>query len=166
MGSVAQQTTSCSIVIHSHTHPLKVDDFYSILCFKQGTGNLERTERTNQNKMHIRPLEPADLPRTADILAVAMLDDELFEYLCPARKEHYSDFRNFFLRRQKLRLSTPGWVLRVAVTDAGDWCAEDEGGRIVGYAAWERMGDDPDSLKWKSHNSGWDSSMFYFYVFS
>jgi hypothetical protein len=89
-----------------------------------------------------------------------MLDDELFEYLCPRRKEYYSHFRDFFLRRQKMRLSTPGWVLRVAVTDAGDWGTEHKGGEIVGYAAWERIGNDPAALKWKSENSGWGNSMF------
>ncbi|EGC44078.1 conserved hypothetical protein [Histoplasma capsulatum var. duboisii H88] len=74
--------------------------------------------------MHIRPLEAADIPEVASILADALLDDELWAWLAPNRLKYYSEYRAGFLMRTKVRFSTPGWVLNVAVTDP-----EDEVGR-------------------------------------
>ncbi|PGH06100.1 hypothetical protein AJ79_06634 [Helicocarpus griseus UAMH5409] len=105
--------------------------------------------------MHLRPLSVSDLPAAASLVADAMRDDEIWQYLCPARMEYYSHYRDSFLRRMKLRLSKPGWVTYVAVTDAddeGEPISSHGGGKIVGYAAWERDGNSPAARKWRGKN--------------
>ncbi|KAJ5344345.1 GNAT family acetyltransferase [Penicillium brevicompactum] len=69
--------------------------------------------------VHLRPACAQDLPGIADLAARAMLEDELFAYLCPGRYEHYSHFRYAFLRRLKTRLVTPRYVMIVAVENEG-----------------------------------------------
>ncbi|KAJ5109888.1 GNAT family acetyltransferase [Penicillium argentinense] len=71
----------------------------------------------------LRYAKSADLPALADIAAQAMLNDELFVYLCPYRHEHHADFRAAFLRRLKMRLHTPDCVMIVAVEPE---CSGDE----------------------------------------
>ncbi|KAK2783421.1 hypothetical protein FQN53_009184 [Emmonsiellopsis sp. PD_33] len=102
--------------------------------------------------MHIRPLQPADFSDAATLLADAFRDDEVFILLYPGRMQYYSHYRASFLHRIKLRFSTPGWITYVAVTDPGDDGPGQPGGKIVGYAAWERKGDSDAARQWKSKN--------------
>lgn len=105
---------------------------------------------TRSNTMpgvHLRPACAQDLPGIADLAARAMLEDELFAYLCPGRYEHYSHFRYAFLRRLKTRLVTPRYVMIVAVENEGS------GESICGYALWNRSGSGADAVQW--HNDTW-----------
>ncbi|KAJ5691815.1 GNAT family acetyltransferase [Penicillium macrosclerotiorum] len=104
----------------------------------------------------LRPARLEDLPFVADLAAEAMVEDELFAYLCPHRHEHYADFRLAFLRRLKTRLVTPGFAVMVAVEP----CERQQGGlygekQIRGYAVWERMGKSDKAARWKHQNNGW-----------
>ncbi|EDN05554.1 GNAT family acetyltransferase [Histoplasma capsulatum] len=117
--------------------------------------------------MHIHPLEAADIPEVASILADALLDDELWAWLAPNRLKYYSEYRAGFLMRTKVRFSTPGWVLHVAVTDPEDEVGREHRrehgqgyeprGKVVGYCAWERVGDSPQARKWREDKEtiGW-----------
>ncbi|KAJ5979813.1 GNAT family acetyltransferase [Penicillium waksmanii] len=114
--------------------------------------------------IHIRPATPNDLPFIADIAAQAMLHDELFIHLCPHRHTYYADFRTAFLRRLKIRLYTPGYVMLVAVeskseSESGDHGARDRDRdeRVRGYAVWSRRGDTPTATQWQKngHGDGW-----------
>ncbi|PGH21464.1 hypothetical protein AJ80_03255 [Polytolypa hystricis UAMH7299] len=105
--------------------------------------------------MHIRSLTSSDIPYTATLSADnALLDDELFAYICPHRQNHYPSFRAGFVRRAKIYLSTPGFVSYVAVTDDGDGGPGVKGGEVVGVARWERKGDGVDARRWRKKNEG------------
>lgn len=108
-------------------------------------------------KMHIRPLQSSDVPYTADVQAAAMTDDSLFEWLYYRRREYYQTYRDHALRRHKVRLNAPGNVSFVAVTDEGDEEGS-SGGRIVGFAAWVRIGDGPVARNWWKRNESWGPS--------
>ncbi|KLJ07947.1 hypothetical protein EMPG_16574 [Blastomyces silverae] len=117
--------------------------------------------------MHLRRLEAADIPDVATIVADAMLEDEVHAYLAPNRLKYYSEYRANFLLRTKNRFSSPGWVLHVAVTDPEDEIGTEQGrahgqgsgrgGKVVGYCAWERIGDSPAARRWKEEKEtlGW-----------
>lgn len=100
--------------------------------------------------MHLRLAVPADLPRIADVAAQAMLRDEVFAIICPKRREYYSDYRDSFLRRLRLKLACPGWVIVVAVVDD----ASDSDEYLVGYSVWERIGDSEPARRWKESKEG------------
>lgn len=113
--------------------------------------------------MHIRRLlEPVDLPEAADAAAAGLCDDQLTAALCPRRHEYYDDYRSTFQRRITERFYR-GYVLWVAVTDEEDEDADDEedvdaggkGGRIVGYAAWERAGKGEEARRWRDRGGWW-----------
>jgi hypothetical protein len=108
--------------------------------------------------MCIRRATPNDLPSLADIAAQAMLHDELFIHLCPHRHTYYADFRSAFLRRLRMRLHTPGYVMLVAVESGSE--SEHNGDlrdeRVRGYAVWSRRGDSPAATQWQNENgSSW-----------
>ena len=94
--------------------------------------------------VHLRPARAQDLPDIADLAARAMLEDELFAFLCPRRHEHFSDFRYAFLHRLKKRLVTPQYVMIVAVENEGS------GESITGYAVWNRNGTGANALRWQN----------------
>ncbi|KAB8263599.1 acyl-CoA N-acyltransferase [Aspergillus pseudonomiae] len=106
-------------------------------------------------EVHLRPAVSQDLPAIAEVAAQSMLDDELFAFLCPRRREYYSDYRQSFLRRLRAKLTSPGWVVIVAVAERSmdaDSCP------ILGYCVWERIGDtaEESTKQWKeTSNSGW-----------
>lgn len=54
-----------------------------------------------------------------------------------------------------MRFYDPGWVLMVAVLDKDDG----NEGEVVGYAAWERVGEGEDAQRWRKKigngNGGW-----------
>lgn len=83
--------------------------------------------------MHVRRVQAADLPVLAEVAAQAMLDDELFAYLCPQRREYYSDYRLAFQRRLRDKSLKPEYVIMVAETDPPD-------ATVVGYCVWELIG--------------------------
>ncbi|ODH46738.1 hypothetical protein GX48_07194 [Paracoccidioides brasiliensis] len=108
--------------------------------------------------MHIRPLLAADLPDAASVVADAMLDDEVWQYLSPRRMEYYDNYRASFVRRLKIRLLTPGYVTYVAVADPPNDIegftgqVQERGDKVVGYAAWVREGTSPAARKWRRNN--------------
>lgn len=106
------------------------------------------------NTMFLRPATAQDLPSIAEVAAQAMLDDELFAYLCPRRREFYADYRQSFMRRLRTKLLSPEWLVIVAV-DASVPVAS-----IVGYAVWEYIGEGAkDAAKrWKESDKvpWWD----------
>lgn len=99
-----------------------------------------------------------DLPEVADLAARAMVDDELFAYLCPRRHQYYADFRQAFLRRFKSRLATPGFVVIVAVDRAPQGHSSSGGEQIEqirGYGVWERLGKGVNAVRWQQQQNGW-----------
>ncbi|KAJ5765409.1 GNAT family acetyltransferase [Penicillium odoratum] len=70
--------------------------------------------------IHLRPARAQDLPHIADLLAQAMLDDELYTWMYPGRHEYYADFRYSFLWRLKTGFVTPGYITVVAVEYSED----------------------------------------------
>ncbi|KAJ5641721.1 GNAT family acetyltransferase [Penicillium lividum] len=99
--------------------------------------------------IHLRPARAQDLPHIADLLAQAMLDDELFTWMHPGRHEYYADFRYSFLRRLKIRFVTSGYINIVAVEYSGDR------EQIRGYSGWKRVGTGADARQWKRGNNDW-----------
>ncbi|KAE8343065.1 hypothetical protein BDV24DRAFT_161883 [Aspergillus arachidicola] len=110
-------------------------------------------------EIHLRPAVSQDLPSIAEVAAQSMLDDELFAFLCPRRREFYSDYRQSFLRRLRAKLKSPGWVVIVAVGNSGTRSVEADSWPILGYCVWERIGDtaEESTKRWKetSNNSWW-----------
>lgn len=99
--------------------------------------------------IRLRPARAQDLPDIANLVAQAMLEDELFTWMCPGRHEHYADFRYSFLRRLKTRFVTLGYVMVVAVENSGDR------EQIRGYSGWERLGTGVDAKQWQRRDKGW-----------
>ena len=106
----------------------------------------------------------SDHPSCASIGARAFLDDELFTYLAPHRHEHPRDFRNYILRRLKMRYTEQGMHGFVCVSDNLDGrTRRDEASEssipqkevVMGYAFWNRIGTANDRIaaKWQRHNS-------------
>ena len=117
-----------------------------------------------RDKMHLRPMTRSDHPSCASIGARAFLDDELFTYLAPHRHEHPRDFRNYILRRLKMRYTEQGMHGFVCVSDNLDGrTRRDEASEssipqkevVMGYAFWNRIGTANDRIaaKWQRHNS-------------
>jgi hypothetical protein len=112
--------------------------------------------------MHLRPMHSSDIPDIADLWAEAQLEDELVAFVAPYRKTYYRSYRDNFVRRIRARRLKPGSVLWVAETDEGDEPTvlqksrgePEVGGRIVGYAAWTRVGNSPVAKKWQRMNQG------------
>lgn len=85
--------------------------------------------------MRIRIAEPADFSAMADICRDAFMNDRLFNWMYPYRKQYPEDFRSNFLQSLKRRYySRPGYVL-VAESDEFDigWSGNPV---IMGYASW------------------------------
>lgn len=113
--------------------------------------------------MHLRPLQRRDIPEIADLSAESQLEDELVAFVSPARQRYYASFRNGFVRRTYARSLMPGWVIWVAETDENDettthiekpGLGQEPGGRVVGYAAWTRVGHSPVARNWQRMNEG------------
>ncbi|KAE8153651.1 acyl-CoA N-acyltransferase [Aspergillus avenaceus] len=95
-------------------------------------------------QIQLRLAVPQDLPFIAEVAAQAMLNDELFAFLCPRRKDYYSDYRRGFLRRLRTKLKAPGWVIVVAVVNSPAYPSTDSM-HIVGYSVWERIGESTEA---------------------
>ncbi|KAE8378643.1 acyl-CoA N-acyltransferase [Aspergillus bertholletiae] len=110
-------------------------------------------------EIHLRPAVSQDLPSIAEVAAKSMLDDELFAFLCPRRREFYSDYRQSFLRRLRAKLTSPGWVVIVAVANSPTRPADTDSWPIIGYGVWERIGEtaEESTKQWKetSNGGGW-----------
>jgi hypothetical protein len=107
-------------------------------------------------------MQRRDLPDVADLSAEAQLEDEIVTFIAPHRQKYYASYRHGFVRRVYARSLKAGWIYWVAETDEGDeptttgkHIGERElGGRVVGYAAWTRVGTGPVARKWQSMNEG------------
>lgn len=116
--------------------------------------------------MHLRPMHIADIPDIADLSAESHFDDEIVDFIAPHRRRYYTSYRDSFVRRIYTRSLRPGWIYWVAETDEDDEPTAPQksrgkkeiGGRIVGYAAWTRIGTSPVANKWKRINEGWFTS--------
>ena len=112
--------------------------------------------------MHLR-----DISDIADLSAETQLeDDELLAFIAPYRHKYYTSYREGWVRRIHARTLKPGWIYWVAETDEGDEptalqkrsLETESGGRIVGYAAWTRVGKTPVARNWQRMNEGWSTS--------
>lgn len=104
--------------------------------------------------IRIRPATLEDLPLVADILAQAMLHEEVSTFLHPKRRQYFSHYRDSLLRRLKQQNVTPGWVLCVAVQREIFRPTENGEGLIMGCCAWERIGQDKHTKKWRQPKGG------------
>ncbi|KAK2751089.1 hypothetical protein FQN57_000164 [Myotisia sp. PD_48] len=101
----------------------------------------------------IRRIKPADFPATALVSARSMMDEDAYQITAPKREEHFDHFLNGFYRRLVARYWQPGSVVCVAVTES------DEGEKIIGHAAWQRIGNTPTAKAWKRERRGWWSRL-------
>jgi hypothetical protein len=109
--------------------------------------------KKDQGHTRIRPATLNDLPAVADIVAVAMQEDEVFRFLCPNIHKFYNHYRDGILRRIKQKLCTPGWIVCVAVyLDLSD--IEIRERAIMGYAVWERIGENEHAKRWQKFGGG------------
>lgn len=104
----------------------------------------------------------------ADLSAESQLDDEVVEFIAPHRRKYYASYREGFIRRMHARRLKPGWIYWVAETDEGDEPTalqkrtgeKEAGGRVVGYAAWTRVGQSQVARNWQNMNEGWLTSEY------
>ncbi|RHZ55749.1 uncharacterized protein CDV56_105290 [Aspergillus thermomutatus] len=93
--------------------------------------------------MHLRPARSQDLRLIADVAAQAMLEDELFSYLCPGGKS---------------------WLIIVAVEDVSPVADSAKvSSLIMGYAVWERIsvGAEKSTKQWReTEQTGWWNGLF------
>lgn len=95
--------------------------------------------------IQVREATVKDLNRIADISSLAFLNNALFDNLNPRRHEYFESFRYTRLRYARNAMLKPSMRLLVAETDSGD---------VVGYAIWERLGDDPIAQRVKAERDG------------
>ncbi|KAL9043786.1 MAG: hypothetical protein Q9214_003039, partial [Letrouitia sp. 1 TL-2023] len=94
----------------------------------------------------IRSARRTDTPSTATLSVAAFAHDELYCYLNPHKRRFPDHFRDYFLRRYKLRLADPTFHFLVAELEAGDEGYVREGGdgdNVVAYAIWTRKSLNP-----------------------
>ncbi|KAL8678737.1 MAG: hypothetical protein Q9186_004928 [Xanthomendoza sp. 1 TL-2023] len=70
--------------------------------------------------MHIRRAVNSDCPTTAAFSVAAFSKDYLYQCTHPYAVQNPTRFRNYFLRRQKLRNLLPGFITWVAIIDEED----------------------------------------------
>ncbi|KAL8726130.1 MAG: hypothetical protein Q9181_006167 [Wetmoreana brouardii] len=122
--------------------------------------------------MRIRRATPLDSPTAATFSVPAFLTDELYQYTHPYAAENQISFRDFYLRRFKLRQVSPGYVVFVAIAESSDdrekyrpneaadphdnmgslqgECSTEE--EVVGYAMWYRHGDSEEAKRWQTQS--------------
>ena len=98
--------------------------------------------------MHLRPATPADAFATASISVDSFWNDEFYAHIHPWRAQYPDDFRDSFLRRDRLCFWSSNSVCHIAVTDEDDE-GHLPGGRVMGYAMWERKGKSEAAKKWR-----------------
>lgn len=102
-------------------------------------------------KLHMRVATLADIPRLAEIWAIAFLDDPFYNTIFPRRSEFMADYRVMWARKLQKRFLGPGeWyiVVEVDVVDAGGQSRRE----IVGWASWKRMGSSKAAEKIAADN--------------
>lgn len=116
--------------------------------------------------MHLRPMQLSDISDVTNLSAETQLEDEVVAFVAPHRHQYYTSYRNGYVRRYHARRLKPGWIYWVAETDEGDEPTvlqkrkgeKELGGRVVGYAAWTRVGKSPVARNWQKINEGWFTS--------
>ncbi|KAF2260146.1 acyl-CoA N-acyltransferase [Lojkania enalia] len=98
--------------------------------------------------MFIRPITREDLPQAVAISNSIFRNDELFAWLFPRQHVYPDDLRRFQFLRFRTRLMMVGCHGFVMVTEESDpyWTGKEE---VVGYAFFERTGDDAAAQKWR-----------------
>lgn len=102
-------------------------------------------------KLHMRAATLADIPRLAEIWAIAFLDDSFYNAIFPRRSEFMADYRAMWTRKlQKRFLGLGEWyiVVEVDVVDAGGQSRRE----IAGWASWKRMGSSKAAEKITADN--------------
>ncbi|KAL8628297.1 hypothetical protein Q9189_005988 [Teloschistes chrysophthalmus] len=89
--------------------------------------------------MRIRRATSLDFPTTATFSVAAFHDDELYRYTNPYIGQHKDSFRRYFLRRQRLRNNSPGYVTFVALVDPSQPTDEDAAKERVVDAGFESI---------------------------
>lgn len=107
--------------------------------------------------MHLRPYNALDVSATADVKAVASQNDPLFRYVFRDISRCWASYRANFVRLIHTRAITPGSVIWVVESDAGDAEPTDDslqtdGGDVLGWAAWSRRGHSPVARNWQRVN--------------
>lgn len=121
--------------------------------------------------MHIRHATSLDFPTTATFSVAAFQNDELYRYTNPYINQHQDSFRRYFLRRQRLRNNSPGYITFVALVDSNKTTDEDAAKErvghagqadrrygtteeeVAGYAVWYRHGVTETAKSW--HQQSW-----------
>lgn len=98
--------------------------------------------------MHIRLIHPQDFSATASVAVSSFWGEETLSWVHRYKAEYPEDFRQFFLRKLKLRYWAIGCYIHVAVLNKGDKNYLYEG-QVVGYAVWERQGESDMARKWR-----------------
>ena len=100
--------------------------------------------------MLIRPARRSECSQTATLSVAAFRDDELYRYLDPYQDQYPAHYRDYFLRRHKLRFVTPEYHFFVATLEEGDegYEAGDEAEQVVGYSMWSRKGESDVAKRW------------------
>lgn len=111
------------------------------------TSTSTSTSTMPSQKLNIKVREATvkDLNRVADISSLAFLENALFDNLNPHRHQYFEQFRYTRLRHARNAMLKPSMRLLVAETDSGE---------VVGYAIWERLGNDPIAQKVKAERDG------------
>ncbi|KAL9610091.1 MAG: hypothetical protein Q9167_005170 [Letrouitia subvulpina] len=94
----------------------------------------------------IRSARRSDTSSTATLSVAAFAHDELYCYLNPHKARYPDHFRDYFLRRHKLRLVDPTFHFLVAELEPGDDGYVGDGDNVVGYAIWTRKSPNPDAV--------------------
>lgn len=102
-------------------------------------------------KLHMRAATLADIPRLAEIWAIAFLDDAFYNTIFPRRSEFMADYRAMWARKLKKRFLGLGeWyiVVEAEVVDASGQSRME----IAGWASWKRMGSSKAAEKIAADN--------------
>lgn len=118
--------------------------------------------------MRIRRAVASDFPTAASISVAAFAKDELYQYRYPYAGQQQSSFREFFLRRLKLRNVLPGYIIWVAIANESQdlkdgvpdqalgsetgRTSEDPGETVIGYAVWCRHGQSAEARSWQTQS--------------
>lgn len=102
-------------------------------------------------KLHMRAATLADIPRLAEIWAIAFLNDPFYNAIFPHRSEFLVDYHKMWVTKLQKRFLQPGdWyiVVEVDVVDASGRPRKE----IAGWASWKRMGSSKAAEKAAADN--------------
>lgn len=96
--------------------------------------------------INVRYCRREDLPQAARLFNKAFTTSEFHDMFLPGRHTYPHEYINFALHRFRTRFVQPN--IRMVV-------AEDETGRLVGYATWQVEGESALARQWREGVSWW-----------